>query len=669
MKMKFDLPNGIRIHTSYHISLLRSISTKTLLIKIRKTIWQFSKRIKFRKIGDSIFKLNIRKDIASGITDEHSLLQSIKNGPNPAFLINDQRKEWIVNQFHEMCPGEEDNVIQAANQVCQHVFNLLGSGPCELGRDIDWQLDFKSGHRWNEKAFYADLRPAPFPGGYDIKIPWELSRCQHFTWLGQAYWFSDNEDYAREFCTEIKHWITHNPPQLGVNWVCTMDVAIRAVNWLWGYAFFRHSPSLTDEFHLLFYRSMLEHGRHIINNLEWSERMTGNHYLSDIVGLVYLGLLLPELKDAQAWHEFGLRELENEIFKQVYPDGVNFEDSTNYHRLTTELFLSATLLAELNGHHFSDGYIKRLEAMIDVIYSISRPDGTVGVIGDQDNGRLHRLKVWADPDQEWGDFRYLLGIASVWKNSKVWGASVGPNWEEAIWFFGEKTRVFQSQIKSFLPPEKSSVGFPDGGWYIMQNKNIHVHIKAGNNGQNGIGGHSHNDLFSFELFANAHSLISDSGTFTYTQDYSARNDFRETAAHNSVRIDETEIYPFEPENIFQLNQTGSINIANWQSNENYDFLEASHNSYKHLPQPVIHRRQFLLKKRIRIFVIRDSFTGEGKHLIENFFQINMSIDHLDSLNKHTILKHSKQELLHLFWDHEFDEIRCPQRHEYVLWST
>ena len=430
---------------SYRLLFL-SVSYRTIYHKIKIRAWQLARQIHLRVFLKKNTKLNYKKDLISGIENDHSFIDRIKHGSHPSFFINDQNKGGIVIQFRNLCPGMDENVIQAANQVCRHVFNLLGSGPRELGSDIDWQSDFKSGHRWNEQTFYADLHPAPFPGGYDIKVPWELSRCQHFTWMGQAYWFSNNEDYAREFCTQVEHWITHNLPQLGVNWVCTMDVAIRAVNWLWGYAFFRHSPSLTDEFHLLFYRSMLEHGRHIINNLEWSERMTGNHYLSDIVGLVYLGLLLPELKDAQAWREFGLRELETEMFKQVYPDGVNFEDSTNYHRLTTELFLSATLLAELNGHQFSDGYIKRLEAMIDVIYSISRPDGTVAVIGDQDNGRLHRLKIWVDPDQEWGDFRYLLGIASVWKNSQVWGASVGPNWEEAIWFFGEKTRVFQSQI-------------------------------------------------------------------------------------------------------------------------------------------------------------------------------------------------------------------------------
>ncbi len=388
---------------------------------MKKNSWQYSSRLKVKFFKFSHPTKIFRENSVSGIIDEQVLVRQIKYGSNPFFFINDLRKDETLQHFRDLFPNEENNVILAADLACLHVFDLLGSGPCPLGENIDWQLDFKSGHRWNEKAFYIDIQPAPFPGGYDIKVPWELSRCQHFAWLGQAYWLTGNEKYAREFCNQVDDWIAKNPPQLGVNWACTMEVAIRAVNWLWGYAFFRHSQSVSDDFHLRFYLSLLEHGRHIFNNLEWSWKLTSNHYLSDIVGLVYLGLFLPELKEAQTWREFGLRELEVEMFKQVYPDGVSFEASTNYHRLTTELFLSATILAELNGHQFSKRYIERLVKMIDVIHSIFRPDGTTAVIGDQDNGRLHRLKIWCVPEKEWIDFRYILGIAAIWKNSKSVG--------------------------------------------------------------------------------------------------------------------------------------------------------------------------------------------------------------------------------------------------------
>ena len=59
----------------------------------------------------------------------------------------------------------------------------------------------------------------------DIKVPWELSRFQHFTILGQAYILSKEEKYAQEFVNQVTDWIEHNPVGFGVNWACPMDVA------------------------------------------------------------------------------------------------------------------------------------------------------------------------------------------------------------------------------------------------------------------------------------------------------------------------------------------------------------------------------------------------------------------------------------------------------------
>jgi len=69
----------------------------------------------------------------------------------------------------------------------------------------------------------------------------------------------------------------------------------------------------------------------------------GNHYLSDIAGLIYLGIFFQETKEGKKWLEKGVSALEEEMEFQVYPDGVGFKGSISYHRLVTELFLSATL--------------------------------------------------------------------------------------------------------------------------------------------------------------------------------------------------------------------------------------------------------------------------------------------------------------------------------------
>ena len=82
-----------------------------------------------------------------------------------------------------------------------------------FGSEIQWNSDLPHKYEWNRRQYYANVKPAPYPGGYDIKAPWELSRCQHFAWLGEAYWFTGDDKYAREFAAQVADWIVQNPPQ------------------------------------------------------------------------------------------------------------------------------------------------------------------------------------------------------------------------------------------------------------------------------------------------------------------------------------------------------------------------------------------------------------------------------------------------------------------------
>src|SRR2546422_5272672 len=81
-----------------------------------------------------------------------------------------------------------------------------------------------------------------------------------------------------------------------------------------------------------------QHGAHIQRNLEFSHIATSNHYLCDVAGLLWLGVMLPELAAASEWREFGLRELLAEMNKQILPDGADWEAATGYHRLKAEVF-------------------------------------------------------------------------------------------------------------------------------------------------------------------------------------------------------------------------------------------------------------------------------------------------------------------------------------------
>jgi len=140
------------------------------------------------------------------------------------------------------------------------------------------------------------------PRGVDIKEPWELSRMQHLTVMAvDAAQNSELRDViAEEIECQILDFIANNPPKFGVNWTCTMDVALRAISWLVSYDLCRSAGvKFSRSFTETMGRSIYEHAHFITHHLEWSDLTRGNHYLFDIIGLIFCCSYLPETKKQQ----------------------------------------------------------------------------------------------------------------------------------------------------------------------------------------------------------------------------------------------------------------------------------------------------------------------------------------------------------------------------------
>ena len=580
----------------------------------------------------------------------------------PRFLVDISKRRSIVSLIYQHFPSIPDKITAEADKICEHIFDLLGSGPVEVCygmkakgfeghsydtqicrgeltpihnsqftihnyQPIDWHIDFKSGYRWNPNRYYKAIRYGHTVVGADIKIPWELSRFQHLTILGEAYFFSKNEKYVKESVNQITDWIENNPPKFGVNWACTMDVAIRACNWLLAWGLFRDSPLISNEFIIKFVKSLFQHGRHIKNNLEYSETLTSNHYLSDVVGLVYLGVLVPEFKESKKWKNFGIEELKKEMKKQVYPDGVDFEASTCYHRLVLELFFYAAFLVIVNDKNFKEDnfievgneifgeeYIQRLYKMFEFVLHALKPNGGMPQIGDNDNGRLHIFT-----NREVLDMRYLLILGAIFFKEPRFKIKELGFCEEALWVFGEKGHKIWQGLKESCLKDINSRAFPDAGWYVMRSDKDYMFVSCGPNGQNGNGGHCHNDKLSFELCVDGKDFIVDPGTYVYTGHSDWRNKFRSTARHNTLVIDGKEQNRFDGKNLFWLRDEAKVKVNKWEKDDEYDFLDVQHSGYERLSAPVTHRRQVVFDRKGGYWIVRDILSGKGKHNFDLYF--------------------------------------------------
>ena len=134
-------------------------------------------------------------------------------------------------------------VEQAWPQHRQSVQRLLNQIQGDY-TPLDWQVDFRSGWRWDATALGV-TSPIGHKPGVDIKLPWELARLQHLPALAGGYalggqrGFGAAESYAREFQNQILDFSAANPAGWGVNWACAMDVAIRAANMALAWDLFR----------------------------------------------------------------------------------------------------------------------------------------------------------------------------------------------------------------------------------------------------------------------------------------------------------------------------------------------------------------------------------------------------------------------------------------------
>jgi uncharacterized heparinase superfamily protein len=518
------------------------------------------------------------------------------------------QKDFFLQLIAQTQPYEQ--ILSDAQDVIENRFETLGSGKVHLGEKINWHQDFKSGKVWPMRILTgAEILDLGHPS--DIKVPWELSRFHQVWWLGKAYWVTRGEQYAQKFSDLIEGWIEQNPLGEGPNWTVAMEAAIRACNWMAGYYFFCESRSLSTQFWLRFLKSLYAHGRFIENNLEYSWR-NGNHLLSDVVGLTFLGNFFRHTNFGKRWLKRGVASLQEQMEEQVYPDGVDYEKSTSYQHLAVELFYSGTMLCMKNNISFTSRYMQRLERMIEFVQHYTRPDGSIPLIGDADDGRLFKFSM----SENVNDHRHVLSVGAILFDRRDFRVAAGKFSQGALWFFGgegfEKHQRLQGE-----PLQLNSRAFPDGGFYILRSSEAHVFVDAGDLGMMGRGGHGHNDTLSFELWAHGAPLIVDSGTYAYTFDTKARTEFRSTRAHNTVVVDACEIAEFA--GLWRVKSDGTDpKVLEWNSSDRRDVLVAEHHGYRTLPSGVTHRRGFELNKQEFELVITDEIRGSGSHEIQSF---------------------------------------------------
>ena len=601
---------------------LKEVGLDELRVRSSQALAAFAERQNWSSRSRLISDDALLRLFNGGLRSISELHTHFRERTSPKFFASFSDPQATINDLRSRWPGAENQIIKSADRIVAGYFDLLGFRDLSFGKPVDWHLEPVATKRaplvhWS-RLNYLD---ADVFG--DKKITWELNRHQYFITLGQAYWLRGDERYAQTFVEHVNSWMDQNPPKLGVNWASSLEVAFRSIAWIWALHFFKEASVLTAETFSRLCKFMYLNARHLETFLS-TYFSPNTHLTGEALGLFYLGALMPEFKESVRWRNKGLEILLTQLPRHVQPDGVYFEQSSYYHRYTTDFYLHLRVLLSNAGAAIPRVLDEKLRLLLDHLMYITRPDGTTPLFGDDDGGRL--LFFLAGPAN---DFRATLATGAALFERADYKFVAGDAVEEALWLLGPTSVARLDQIAA-TEPEKQSVAFSAGGYYVMRDgwtaDSNYLLFDCGPHGTDNCG-HAHADALSFELAVNGRTLLIDPGTYTYTGDEYMRDWFRSSAAHNTLTVnDESSSVSDGP---FSWKTIARSECSSWITEDNFDYVVASHDGFMRLSEPVKHTRSILFIKN-SYWVVRDIVETSGHHELQSRFHLDPRFEPLPS---------------------------------------
>jgi hypothetical protein len=578
-----------------------SFPARKILTKLFRMSWD-----EFRtRVGQELGKRAEYMTARAGLlpSDRHSAMPG-SNGGNFFFSAKDVQSR--VSLLKEFLPDSIEHTIKEADEILQHRFRLLGYRDLDYGSSIDWHLDAVHGKRAPLKPWYT-IRFLDFAEVGDHKVTWELNRHQHLITLARAFAFTRDQKYIREIEEQFYSWQRSNPYPLGINWGSSLEVAFRSMSWIWVRNLLPVDSIVSPEFHADLLRGLARNGRYIERYLS-TYFSPNTHLIGEALALFIIGTVCPEISASPRWKQRGFDILLSEIQHQVRPDGVYFEQSLYYHVYALDLFLHARALAARNGLRLPDSFDDSLHKMLRVL-NILCSEGSAQSFGDDDGGRLfdrrrNHAGYMSDP--------LALG-ACLFADLELNSAALT---EESVWIFGEQ--AVHASRKDAREVSPASFAFEDGGLYVIASQG-HVRsqmlIDAGPHGT-GHGGHGHADALSVRLSVDGQPWLIDPGTYVYISPDDARNEFRGTAAHNTLRVDKLD--QAVPETAFSWSSLPEVTTDKWIIGDGFTLFSGSHNGYRRFADPVHHRRS-IFHLNGEYWLVRDVADGRTEHDLEIYW--------------------------------------------------
>jgi asparagine synthase (glutamine-hydrolysing) len=469
-------------------------------------------------------------------------------------------------------PWNPEVAIQEGERILSGELKYFAHKFVQTGLPPDWHKDPISGVKVDSRKHWSEISDE---GGVDIKFIWEASRFSLVYPLVRAYAARREEKYPEAFWRLIESWAESNPPNTGPNWMDGQEAALRLMAWTFGFYAFLGSPSTTPGRIAQFTVMVAAHAERIYRNIDYAISTRSNHTISEGFGLWQVGLLFPELKDAEKYFALGRQVLEQEAAAQIFPDGAYSMYSLNYHRFILHLYLYALRLGELNRFQFSSLVLDRVSASIDFLSQLIDPEtGQMPVYGSNDGALVLPLNHC-----DFTDYRPLLQLGS-YVTQKQFLLEPGPWDEDIFWLYGADCLSTRERVgvRQNVPS-----AFPHGGIYLLRGANSKAVIRC----TEFRARPSHADQLHLDLWWRGVNIACEAGTYLYSGQGVWRNGLARTCVHNTVTVDHQD----------QMKMLTRFTWTDWSTGDvlrhDAEIWQGEHNGYKRRTDPVNHRRSVL----------------------------------------------------------------------------
>ncbi len=508
------------------------------------------------------------------------LLDFYRNRTGPRFFFGTDDIPEIVAAIREDLPDAEAELIKHAEYAVARQF------PNSTARTILHRVELPENFSWTGNP--TD----------DPEFRHMLQRARFWQDLGFAYALTGDERYAEAFAAQASSWLRDVPlPPPGHRkpvspWWRTINAGIRGDTWLWAYTLFLHSPAMTPELHAQILGALAEHGRVLRHH---HKSPTGNWCVMEMQGLLNIAVLFPEFSEARAWQEYARTMLVTCIERQVRPDGVQLEQSPNYHKGCIRWFLEPMMLAERNGVAFPPEYRENLEKMGEFAVWATDPQGRTVALSDSDREIQTRMTLTS-----------LAGVVD--RPDFAWYRDVS-HWH--YWLFGVEEAQRLHDVPQVSPGQSMRV-FPDAGYVFGRSdwsRDARYFVfDCGPRGR----GHGHLDLLSIEMHGFGDLLIADPGRWLYGGD-TLRRQLVSTPAHNTISLDGRSHSTVEDP------RGGAYELLRAETRDGWMYVHGRHRAYRAMAgPPVIERRIWF--DGDALWLVLDSVQAPEMHDIRQTWQ-------------------------------------------------